>query len=48
LRHAAKEKYEKIGENIKKQVLFYLFLFVFIYFFFGANGATSYTEFTLI
>ena len=27
---------------------FYLFLFVFIYFSFGANGATSYTELTLI
>ena len=28
--------------------LFSLFLFVFLYFFFGANGATSYTEFTQI
>jgi hypothetical protein len=27
--------------------IFYLFLFVFLYFSFGANGATSYTEFTL-
>ena len=36
-----KEKYKKTGENIKKQDLF-------IYFSFGANGATSYTELTLI
>ena len=28
-------------------IFFYLFLFVFSYFFFGANGATSYTEVTL-
>ncbi len=42
-----KEKYKKTGENIKKHDLFYLFLFVFLYFSFGANGATSYTEFTL-
>ena len=28
-------------------IFFYLFLFVFSYFFFGANGATSHTVFTL-
>ena len=28
-------------------IFFYLFIFVFSYFFFGANGATSYTEVTL-
>ncbi len=33
-----KEKYKKTGENIKKHDLFS----------FGANGATSYTELTLI
>jgi len=27
-----KEKYKKIGENIKKQVHFYLFLFIFYIF----------------